>query len=63
MRNAGRVLSKTNIINHVWDFDSDVLPNTVEAYIGYLRNKIDKPFKGQSQMILTVRGFGYKIEA
>ena len=44
MRNYGRVLSKTNIINHVWDFDADILPNTVEAYVGYLRNKIDKPF-------------------
>ncbi len=63
MRNAGRVLSKTNIINHVWDFDSDVLPNTVEAYIGYLRNKIDKPWPTQPPMIHTVRGFGYKIEA
>lgn len=60
MRNYGRVLSKTTIINHVWDFDSDILPNTVEAYIGYLRNKIDKPFKGP-QLIQTVRGFGYKI--
>jgi DNA-binding response OmpR family regulator len=63
MRNHGRVLSKTNIINHVWDFDSDVLPNTVEAYIGYLRNKIDRPFKGEPRLIHTVRGFGYKVEA
>ena len=63
MRNYGRVLSKTNIINHVWDFDADVLPNTVEAYIGYLRNKIDKPFKDKDPLIQTVRGFGYKIEA
>jgi DNA-binding response OmpR family regulator len=63
MRNHGRVLSKTNIINHVWDFDSDVLPNTVEAYIGYLRNKIDRPFKGKPEIIHTVRGFGYKVEA
>jgi DNA-binding response OmpR family regulator len=62
MRNQGRVLSKTNIINHVWDFDADVLPNTVEAYIGYLRNKIDKPSRGV-HLIKTVRGFGYKIEA
>lgn len=62
MRNYGRVLSKTNIINHVWDFDADVLPNTVEAYIGYLRNKIDKPFPDKPQMIHTVRGFGYKLE-
>lgn len=60
MRNYGRVLSKANIINHVWDFDADVLPNTVEAYIGYLRNKIDKPFEGPD-LIQTVRGFGYKI--
>lgn len=63
MRNHGRVLSKTNIINHVWDFDSDVLPNTVEAYIGYLRNKIDRPFKKKAELIHTVRGFGYKVEA
>lgn len=61
MRNRGRVLSKTNIINHVWDFDADVLPNTVEAYIGYLRNKIDRPFK--TALLHTVRGFGYKLEA
>lgn len=60
MRNYGRVLSKANIINHVWDFDADVLPNTVEAYIGYLRSKIDKPFHGPD-LIQTVRGFGYKI--
>lgn len=59
MRNEGRVLSKNNIISHVWDFDADVLPNTVEVFITYLRNKIDKPF-GQP-LIQTVRGFGYKI--
>lgn len=62
MRNHGRTLSKTNILNHVWDFDSDVLPNTVEAYIGYLRNKIDKPFPNKPDLIKTVRGFGYKVE-
>jgi DNA-binding response OmpR family regulator len=60
MRNYGRVLSKTNIISHVWDFDADILPNTVEAYIGYLRNKIDKPFDSPA-LIQTIRGFGYKI--
>lgn len=60
MRNYGRVLSKTNIISHVWDFDADILPNTVEAYVGYLRNKIDKPF-GSPALIQTIRGFGYKI--
>jgi DNA-binding response OmpR family regulator len=59
MRNAGRVLSKDNIISHVWDFDSDVLPNTVEVYIGYLRTKIDKPFN--RPLLHTTRGFGYSL--
>lgn len=59
MRNQGRILSKTNIISHVWDFDADVLPNTVEAYIAYLRSKVDKPF--DRPLIQTVRGFGYKL--
>jgi len=61
MRNAGRVLSKDNLISHVWDFDSDVLPNTVEVYMGYLRNKIDKPFA--RPLLRTNRGFGYVLEA
>jgi DNA-binding response OmpR family regulator len=63
MRNKGRVLSKTNIMSHVWDFDADILPNTVEAYIGYLRAKIDKAFENKKlkPLIHTVRGFGYKI--
>ena len=60
MRNQNQVLSKQNIIAHVWDFDADVLPNTVEVYMGYLRNKIDRPFRGPS-LIQTVRGFGYKL--
>lgn len=62
MRNAGQVLSKDRIISHVWDFDADILPNTVEVYVGYLRNKIDKPFSGP-ELIKTLRGFGYKLEA
>lgn len=61
MRNENRVLSKTTIINHVWDFDADVLPNTVEAYIGYLRTKIDRAFPKAKPLIHTMRGFGYKL--
>jgi len=61
MRHAGRVVSKDQIINHVWDYDANVLPNTVEVYIGYLRNKIDKPFKDKEPLIKTVRGFGYQL--
>jgi len=60
MRNQNQTLTKNNIIQHVWDFDADVLPNTVEVYVGYLRNKIDKPFKGPV-LIHTSRGFGYKL--
>ena len=61
LRNKGRIITKDHLINHVWDYDADVLPNTVEVYIGYLRNKIDKPFPGKEPLIETVRGFGYRI--
>ena len=59
MRHPERLLSKNNIISHVWDFDSDILPNNVEVFINYLRKKIDKPFK--KSLIHTVRGFGYRL--
>jgi two-component system copper resistance phosphate regulon response regulator CusR len=60
LRNKDRVLSKNNIMTHVWNFDADILPNTVEVFIAYLRAKIDKPFK-TPELIQTVRGFGYKM--
>lgn len=59
LRNQNMVLSKQQIISHVWDYDADILPNTVEVFVGYLRNKLERPFKGQ-HLIHTVRGFGYK---
>ena len=59
LRNQGRTVSKEMIISHVWDYDADILPNTVEVYIKYLRKKVDKyPHK---PIIQTVRGFGYKL--
>ncbi|OGV88592.1 DNA-binding response regulator [Microgenomates group bacterium RBG_19FT_COMBO_39_10] len=61
LRHKNEILTKEQIINHVWDYDADILPNTVEVYIGYLRNKIDKPFKNKAPLIQTIRGFGYKI--
>lgn len=61
LRNQDRPLSKDTIISHVWDYDADILPNTVEVYIKYLRNKIDQPF--DTPLIHTVRGFGYKLQA
>lgn len=59
LRHKGRVVSKDELITHVWSDDDDILPNTVEVYVGYLRNKIDRPFKQAT--VETIRGFGYKI--
>lgn len=61
LRNQDRPLPKELIISHVWDYDADILPNTVEVYIKYLRAKIDQPF--DAPLIHTVRGFGYKLQA
>jgi len=58
MRNADKILSKDQIIAHVWDYDADILPNTVEVYIRNLRNKINI---NKKSLIKTIRGFGYKI--
>lgn len=60
VRNAGRPVSKEQIIDHVWDYDADILPNNIEVYISYLREKVDKPF--EKKLIKTVRGIGYKID-
>jgi DNA-binding response OmpR family regulator len=54
LRHANAIVTKDQIINNTWNYDSDILPNTVEVYIGYLRHKIPG-------LIHTVRGFGYKI--
>ena len=61
MRHANTIVSKDQIIAHIWNYEADVLPNTVEVYIRNLRNKIDHPFKNQKPLIHTIRGFGYKI--
>lgn len=57
LRNPETILSKNNIISHVWDFDADILPNNVESFIKLLRTKIDRPFN--RPLIHTIRGFGY----
>jgi DNA-binding response OmpR family regulator len=57
----GAVCSKVQIISSVWGGEAEVLDNTVEVYVGYLRNKIDKPFKDKPDMLKTIRGFGYRI--
>jgi DNA-binding response OmpR family regulator len=59
MRHPGQILTKEQLISHVWSYESDILPNTVEVYIRNLRQKIDKDY--QVKLIKTIRGFGYKI--
>jgi len=61
MRNRGRPLSRTMIVEHVWDMDYDGLTNIVDVYIRHLRSKIDD--KWPQKMIQTVRGIGYLLEA
>jgi two-component system copper resistance phosphate regulon response regulator CusR len=60
MRNKGRPLSRTMIVEHVWDMDYDGLTNIVDVYIRHLRSKIDDRY--QQKLIQTVRGIGYMIE-
>src|SRR5271154_4879475 len=61
MRNRGRPLSRTMIVEHVWDMDYDGLTNIVDVYIRHLRSKIDD--KWPIKMIHTVRGIGYMLDA
>ncbi len=60
MRNRGRPLSRTMIVEHVWDMDYDGLTNIVDVYIRHLRSKIDDKFP--AKMIHTVRGIGYMLD-
>ena len=60
MRNTGRVMSKDQITEHVWGYDSQATSNVVEIYIHYLRDKIDRAFA--RPLIGTVRGVGYTIK-
>jgi two-component system OmpR family response regulator len=61
MRNAGMVLSRTDLIDHVWDFAYDGTSNVVDVYVRYLREKIDRPFGRRS--LETIRGSGYRLRA
>lgn len=60
LRNAGRTVSRSVMLQNVWGFDSEVEENTVEAFVRLLRNKIDAPF--HAKLIHTVRGFGYCMQ-
>jgi two-component system copper resistance phosphate regulon response regulator CusR len=59
MSNAGRVLSRTMIIEHVWDQSFDGITNIVDVYVRHLRSKVDDAF--EQKLIRTIRGVGYSI--
>ncbi len=61
MRNRGRVLTRTMLLERVWDFHFDPKTNVVETHVSRLRAKVDRPFA--SEMIRTVRGSGYLLDA
>ncbi len=61
MSNAGRVLSRTMIIEHVWDQSFDGITNIVDVYVRHLRNKVDDPH--ERKLIRTVRGVGYTVSS
>jgi two-component system OmpR family response regulator len=59
MRNAGKVISKTMILSHVWEYNFDPQTNIVDVLVSRLRDKIDKPF--ETKRLHTVRGVGYVL--
>jgi len=59
MRNAGVIITRTMISEHVWDINFDTFTNVIDVYVNYLRNKIDKGYK--NKLIYTIRGRGYTI--
>jgi DNA-binding response OmpR family regulator len=61
LRNAGRVLTRPMLAEHVWGLDFDPETNIVDVYVGYLRRKIDR--EGQPRLLHTVRGAGYVLRA
>ena len=61
LRRRGEVVSKREILDHVWDEDFEGDPNILEVYVRHLRNKLDRPF--QREAIETVRGSGYRLAA
>ena len=60
LRRKGQVVSKREILDHVWDYDFEGDPNIIEVYIRHLRNKVDRPFARNS--IQTVCGAGYRLD-
>jgi two-component system OmpR family response regulator len=62
MRNAGHVVTRTMLLENVWDYHFDPQTNVIDVHISRLRSKIDKGFEGEP-LLQTVRGAGYSIRA
>jgi two-component system OmpR family response regulator len=61
MRSPGRVLTRLDLLDHVWDGEYDNRSNVIDVYVRYLREKIDRPFG--TDTLETVRGVGYRMRA
>jgi two-component system, OmpR family, copper resistance phosphate regulon response regulator CusR len=61
MRNAGRHVTRAQIIEHVWNLSYDTMTNVVDVYINYLRKKVDA--SSENKLIHTIRGVGYQVQA
>lgn len=62
LANPGQVFSAQDLVEKVWPFDSEVLPNNAQVYISYLRHKLDKQFPDKPALLHSKRGFGYTLE-
>lgn len=60
MRNVGRVLTRSMILEHVWDNNVDFFTNAIDVHVKYLRDQVDRPFK--KKLIKTVHGLGYRLQ-
>ena len=61
MRHPHQILTKDQILTHVWDYSYDAVSNIIEVLIKRLRSKIDKEFSSEKQLFHTIRGLGYKL--
>ena len=61
MRNPGTLLTRSMILDHVWDTDVDQLTNTVDVHVSFLRRKVDRD--ADEKLIITIHGYGYKLQA
>lgn len=61
MREPRAIMSKSTLLDHVWGGEVDVFSNVVDVYVGYLRNKLNKPFPQSLKLLETVKGMGYRL--